>query len=125
MACQALALFVEAKNNSGGSDDQKEQILPRLAAGELTLALALEESHHHCPTTIATLAVAQGDKYIINGRKTFVLDGHSANKLIVVTRTSGEHKNSRKVSTINALQWPIAATPTTSASTISVFPLKM
>ena len=80
----------------GGSASQKESLLPQIAKGQLTLALALEESHHHCPTTIATGAVAQGDNYIINGRKTFVLDGHSADKLIVVTRTSGEQNNSRQ-----------------------------
>lgn len=80
----------------GGSASQKESLLPEIATGQLTLALALEESHHHCPTTIATLAVAQGDHYIITGRKTFVLDGHSADKLIVVTRTSGEEKNSQQ-----------------------------
>ena len=80
----------------GGSPSQKESLLPEIVMGQLTLALALEESHHHRPTTIATRAVAQGDNYIINGRKTFVLDGHSADKLIVVTRTSGEDNNSRQ-----------------------------
>jgi len=78
----------------GGNSSQKEQLLPEIAAGKLTLALALEESHRHQPTQIATRAVAEGDKYILNGQKTFVLDGHSADKLIVVARTSGEDDSS-------------------------------
>lgn len=74
-----------------GSDTQKESLLPALAGGELTLALALEETHHHRPTHITTTATADGDDYIINGNKCFVLDGHSADKLIVVARVSGEN----------------------------------
>ena len=72
----------------GGSEQQKTTLLPELAAGRLTLALALEESHHHDPLGIATRAEQQGDGYVINGCKTFVLDGHSADKLIVVARTT-------------------------------------
>ncbi|NND67530.1 MAG: acyl-CoA dehydrogenase [Halioglobus sp.] len=73
----------------GGSDAQKEALLPAVASGELTLALALEETHHHRPTQIATSATADGDGFVINGNKCFVLDGHSAQKLIVVARVSG------------------------------------
>ncbi|MGI9288176.1 MAG: acyl-CoA dehydrogenase family protein [Pseudomonadales bacterium] len=70
-----------------GSQTQKQALLPAIATGELTLALALEESHHHNPHTTATRAEKSGDQYILNGKKTFVLDGHSADKLIVVART--------------------------------------
>jgi alkylation response protein AidB-like acyl-CoA dehydrogenase len=82
----------------GGNETQKEQLLPAIAGGELSLALALEEGHHHQPSTIATTATAQGDSFVINGRKTFVLDGHSADKLIVVARTSGEQHSSSGLS---------------------------
>lgn len=76
----------------GGSEEQKQSLLPAMASGELTLALALEESHHHRPTQISTSAKKQDDSYVLNGSKCFVLDGHSADKLIVVARTSGaEH----------------------------------
>ena len=74
----------------GGSDQQKEALLPAIAAGELTLALALEESHHHRPTRIATTLARRDDGLLINGSKCFVLDGHSADQLIVVARSSGE-----------------------------------
>ena len=74
----------------GGSDAQKSELLPSVAAGELKLALALEESHRHNPYNIATTAAAAGDGYTLSGKKTFVLDGHIADKLIVAARTSGD-----------------------------------
>ncbi len=76
--------------NLGGSDEQKAELLPQLAAGELLLALALEESHKHDPYGIQTTASAKEDGYVLDGNKTFVLDGHVADKLIVAARTSGE-----------------------------------
>ncbi|MCZ6657353.1 MAG: acyl-CoA dehydrogenase family protein [Gammaproteobacteria bacterium] len=75
--------------NSGGSEDLKSQLLPKIASGELLMALALEESHRHSAYGVATTAELSGDGYTINGNKTFVLDGHVADKLIVATRTSG------------------------------------
>ena len=74
----------------GGSEQQRATLLPEIAQGGLTLALALEESHHHRPNQIATTAEARGDGFILNGRKTFVLDGHSADRLIVVARSDGD-----------------------------------
>ncbi|MDO8862223.1 acyl-CoA dehydrogenase [Haliea sp. E1-2-M8] len=74
----------------GGTEAQREEYLPQLAAGELTLALALEESHHHRPYHIATRAERNGDSLCLNGEKCFVLDGHSADLLLVVARTTGE-----------------------------------
>ena len=64
-------------------------IRPQVAAGSLLLALAVEEGHRHGPYKIATTAQSNGDGYVLDGNKTFVLDGHVADKLIVVARTSG------------------------------------
>ncbi|HAN28850.1 MAG TPA: acyl-CoA dehydrogenase [Haliea salexigens] len=74
----------------GGSTDQKAEYLPQVAAGELTLALALEESAHHRPQHIGTRLETVGDGFALNGEKVFVLDGHSADTLLVVARSSGE-----------------------------------
>jgi len=82
----------------GGSEAQKEELLPQVAAGTLTLALALEESHRHNPTNIATTAQSEGDNYVINGSKTFVLDGHSADQILVAARTSGEQNDAEGIS---------------------------
>ena len=78
----------------GGSEKQKVELLPDIASGKLTLALALEESHHHRPCQIATSALARGSGFLLNGSKTFVLDGHSADSFIVVARSHGNARDS-------------------------------
>jgi len=72
------------------SEAIKQDLLPRLVAGELLLALALDERPVHRPEHIATSALRDGEEYVLNGEKTFVLDGHVADRLLVVARTSGE-----------------------------------
>ncbi len=74
---------------AGGSDDQKSGLLPQVAGGEMLLTLALEETPHHNPYGISTKAEKSGDGYKVTGSKKFVLDGHVADKLIVVARTAG------------------------------------
>src|SRR5262245_17535632 len=77
--------------NLAGTQEQKHDLLGRIASGELIVALALEESHRHDPWHIETKAREQdGGGYKISGKKTFVLDGHVADKLLVVARTSGK-----------------------------------
>lgn len=72
-----------------GNQEQCETLLPQVAAGELNLALALEEGNRHAPYQIATTAEASADGFVLNGSKTFVLDGHVANKLVVIARSAG------------------------------------
>ncbi len=76
--------------NLGGSEVQKSELLAKVAAGEILLALAVEEGHRHSPYNIATKAEVDGEGYTLSGKKTFVLDGHVADKIIVVARTSGD-----------------------------------
>lgn len=73
----------------GGSAAQKKEILPAIAQGKKLLALALEEGPRHAPHTIVTRAEKAGDGFTLSGKKTFVLDGHVADQLIVAARTSG------------------------------------
>ena len=70
-----------------GSADQKADILPSVVAGEHILALALEEGTRHAPDRIALTAEKDGAGYRLSGRKTFVLDGHIADTLIVAAQT--------------------------------------
>lgn len=72
-----------------GSDAQKQELLPKLAAGELTLALAIQEGNHHAPHKTAMTATRDGDGWVLDGRKVLVFDGHSADTLIAVARTAG------------------------------------
>jgi alkylation response protein AidB-like acyl-CoA dehydrogenase len=70
-----------------GDQAQKDQFLPSLLAGEQIFALALEEGARHAPDQIALTAVRAGSGYRLDGTKTFVLDGHIADTLIVAART--------------------------------------
>ena len=73
----------------GASDEQKAALLPKIASGELTLALAMEEGNHHAPLETAMRAEATASGYRLNGSKSFVPDGYSADKLVVLARSSG------------------------------------
>lgn len=84
--------------NKLGDESQKQALLPKIVAGELITALALDESTHHRPDRIATSAKKIEAGYSLSGSKTFVLDGHIANKLIVVARSAGELDSSEGIS---------------------------
>lgn len=70
-----------------GNAQQKDYILEKIVSGQLTLALAYEEYNSHRPLTINTTARKNGDNYILNGTKKFVLDGHTADQFIVTAKT--------------------------------------
>ena len=74
----------------GGSEELKKEILPSLIDGskQLTLAYAEQQSRFDLED-VATSARQEGDKYIINGQKSMVLNAQSADHLVVVTRTKG------------------------------------
>ena len=60
------------------------------AAATMLVALAVDESSRHAPHHVATRATGGSGKFKLNGRKTHVLDGHVADRLIVSARTSGD-----------------------------------
>ena len=72
-----------------GSSEQKQNYLPKIVSGELTTALAIDESSHHNPANTEMIAKKDGKNFVLNGKKTFVVDGASADLLIVLARTSG------------------------------------
>ena len=72
-----------------GTEKQKEFYLPKIVNGELTTALAIDESSHHNPADTEIIAKKEGSSFIINGKKTFVIDGASADLIILLARTSG------------------------------------
>lgn len=74
----------------GCSADQKAELIPAVAAGSLKLAFAQVERNsrydlHHVETT----AKRDGSGYVIDGRKSVVLHGDSADRLLVTARTAG------------------------------------
>jgi alkylation response protein AidB-like acyl-CoA dehydrogenase len=74
----------------GGSPAIKESTLPNLIEGNLQVTLAYaEEQSRFDIEDVATAAREDGSNFIINGKKSMVLNAESADKIVVVTRTSG------------------------------------
>jgi alkylation response protein AidB-like acyl-CoA dehydrogenase len=83
----------------GGIDEQKREILPRVAEGSLVMTVAYQEkASRYDLTKVACRADRRGDAYVLNGEKTLVLDGHIADLLVVAARTSGAPGDARGVS---------------------------
>ncbi len=85
----ATALLGASALSLAGNAAQQAAHLPPLAKGQRLMALALEEGDHHAPLDIATTANRGGDGFRLTGEKRLVVDGHVADLLIVVARTSG------------------------------------
>ena len=81
-----------------GSDEQKSNFLPKIVSGEVTTALAIDEGNHHSSFDIEATANLEGDHWILNGRKVFVVDGASADVILIVARTSGKAGESNGIS---------------------------
>jgi pimeloyl-CoA dehydrogenase small subunit len=74
----------------GGSEAQQAALLPRIAAGELTLAFATTERHSRYDLAdVAATARRHGSGWILDGEKGVVLHGDSADRLIVTARIGG------------------------------------
>ena len=71
-----------------GSAAQQAQLLPAIAAAETVIAFAVDETSKHRPDAIAATAARDGSGWRLDGAKTFVLDGHVAERFIVAARTA-------------------------------------
>lgn len=71
-----------------GSQEQKSRWVPKLVSGELVAALAMTEPGTGSDLqAVRTRAVRDGDAYIVNGSKTFITNGQTAELICVVVRT--------------------------------------
>ncbi len=71
-----------------GNEEQKKDLLPKIAAGEVILAMALTEpSASYDPAAVTVQAVPDKDDYVISGTKLFVENAHIADYMVCVTRT--------------------------------------
>jgi len=74
-----------------GTEEQKERWLPGSISGDLISAIAMTEPGVGSDlAAVKTTAVKDGDEYILNGEKTFITNGHSADIAVVVCRTDPE-----------------------------------
>ncbi len=70
-----------------GSEKQKQDVLPDIAAGSTRAALAWAEGDGRvAPDSIRCEARANGASFVLRGEKSFVVDGHTADLLIVAAR---------------------------------------
>ncbi|MDP1869922.1 MAG: acyl-CoA dehydrogenase family protein [Bradyrhizobium sp.] len=86
LATSVLAASALAR---GGSDAQKSQYLPNVSDGSLLAALAVDEGAKHRPLMTKLKAVRSGNGFKLSGEKAFVVDGHTADLLIVAARSAG------------------------------------
>ncbi|ETX08413.1 MAG: hypothetical protein ETSY2_05550, partial [Candidatus Entotheonella gemina] len=78
-----------------GTEAQKQAILPRVAAGEQMLAVAVTEPNHGwLPEKIQLQATRQNGYYVLNGVKLFVHDAQIASHLICAVRTGASNGSS-------------------------------
>ena len=98
----SIGITVAAHNSLGtnhiflcGSEAQKQKYVPKLATGEWLAAWALTEPGSGSDAGSArTTAVKKGDRYVLNGNKTFITNGHYADVAVVIAvtdKTKGTH----------------------------------
>jgi alkylation response protein AidB-like acyl-CoA dehydrogenase len=71
----------------GAGDEQKAALLPGIASGERKVALALIDTGGWAPDEVHMEAVSAPDGWTLTGSKSYVLDGHTADTLLVAART--------------------------------------
>ncbi|HLN76986.1 MAG TPA: acyl-CoA dehydrogenase family protein [Nocardioidaceae bacterium] len=75
------------------TEEQRERWLPGFCTGEILTAIGMTEpSGGSDLASLRTTAVRDGDDWILNGSKTFITNGYSADLVVVAARTSPEKK---------------------------------
>jgi long-chain-acyl-CoA dehydrogenase len=76
-----------------GTEEQKKRWLPKLATGEMVGAIAMSEPGTGSDLQgVRTTAVKKGNRYLLNGSKTFITNGQHANLIIVVAKTDPKER---------------------------------
>ena len=91
-----------------GTDQQKQEFLPKIANGEMVCTLAvLEESGDLWAEDINVKALPRGDEYVINGTKLFVTDAKAADYMLVAARTKRTSNPEEGITLfmVNAKEW--------------------
>ena len=83
----------------GGTEEQKNKFLPKIASGEmLTTAVFTEPNTGSDLGSLSTRASLQGDDYIINGNKTWITHGARSDLMTVLARTNSDEKGYKGLS---------------------------
>jgi alkylation response protein AidB-like acyl-CoA dehydrogenase len=82
----------------GGTEEQKQTILPQVARGECVLSLAVTEPNYGWrPETVQMRTSLQSGRYVLNGVKLFVHDAQAATHLLCAVRTGPQNGTSRGI----------------------------
>jgi alkylation response protein AidB-like acyl-CoA dehydrogenase len=85
----------------GGTDSQREEILPKVTSGELIISLALAEPEvSNDPRFVSVAARPEGADYVISGTKLFVSYANVADQILVVARTQGARGEEEGISLV-------------------------
>ncbi|MXY23825.1 MAG: acyl-CoA dehydrogenase [Acidobacteria bacterium] len=88
-ACHAQ-MYIMGSLLRHGSEAQKREYLPRIASGELRLqAFGVTEPTTGTDTTqLKTMAVRDGDRYIVNGQKVWISRAEYSDLMLLIARTT-------------------------------------
>jgi acyl-CoA dehydrogenase len=76
-----------------GTEEQKQEWLPKMASGEVVAAVAMTEPGTGSDLqAIKSKAIRDGDDYVVNGAKTFITNGLQADMVLVAVKTNPEEK---------------------------------
>ena len=76
------------------TEEQRERWLPRVARGEAVLAIAMTEPDTGSDlAALKTAAIRDGDRYVLNGAKTFITNGINADLVIVAAKTDPSERH--------------------------------
>jgi len=97
-----------------GTDEQKQEFLPRIASGDLICTLAvLEEDGDFWPEGVQLKATERGNDYIISGTKLFVPDAKGVDYMLVAARTgrSSDPEYGITLFMVDTTEWGVFVSP--------------
>ncbi|HLY84833.1 MAG TPA: acyl-CoA dehydrogenase family protein [Acidimicrobiales bacterium] len=104
--CSAIHLSVFGMNAvvKHGSDEMKQEYLPKVAGGQLHVAFGVTEPDAGTDTTaITTSATRDGDQYIVRGRKVWMTKALYCQKVLLLVRTTPLSESARRTDGLTLL----------------------
>lgn len=84
---------------TGATEEQKERLLPPIARGEAFYCQGWSEPDAGSDlASLSTMAIREGDHYVVNGQKTWTTGGHKVEYMFLLARTDPESRRSKGLS---------------------------